>query len=144
MLVLILPQLYRVGGGISTSDIAHPKVGPLPAQQFKPPPRHRCITFRRIARINDDLQHLVNHQRQKILDELVRRSNVRVIVDLQDPRSEVLIDEKVIPEKLELIFPRTFQKMLLRAVHRVDDHLLHPCSYLIHYQVRAVFVFRLQ
>ena len=76
--------------------------GDLLVDHLEPPLLDGGVADRGEEGVDYDLHHLVNHLGEESLDEGVGRSQVGVVVDLQQPDPKVLIKDEVVPEQLEL------------------------------------------
>lgn len=63
----------------------------------------RGIVFGGKQGVDDDLHHFVDHFGEKVFDEVIGDSKVRVIIDLEEPCPEIVIDQEIISKKLELL-----------------------------------------
>lgn len=66
--------------------------------------------------INNNLHHLVDHLRKQVFDESVGSSQVRIVVDFQQPNPEIFVHQKIIPKKLKFFFLSTSSKKFLNNI----------------------------
>lgn len=74
----------------------------------------RLVVDRGEDGIENDFKHFVDHVGDEALDKFVWGTDVGVIIDFYQPGSEVLVDEKVKPEKLKLLFLHVSEKPFLK------------------------------
>lgn len=141
-MTLISSDLNRICRCASQTYASKSEICPLFDQKLKSFCWYRCVILWGISRINNYLKHLINHQWQKTFNELIGNSNVRIVVNFKNPGSEVLVNEKVIPKKLELVFFGVFEKMFFGTIHSIDDQLFHPYNDFIHDQFSVFFILR--
>ena len=117
--------------------------------QLKPFFLYRLIVDRWKDRVKDQLHHFVDHLRKQILDESIRGPKVRIVVDLQQPYSEVFVHQEIIPEELELfLFPTSPEKFLNKnssysgTHHGVNDKLFYSANSFLQDSLPSSFSFR--
>ena len=87
--------------------------GGLFVDHLKPPLLDGGVVDRGEEGVYDDFHHLVNHLGEESLDEGIGGSQVRVVVDLQQPDPKVFIKYEVVSEQLELfLLARPSEKFL--------------------------------
>ena len=86
----------------------------------------RAVLSRRwINGIQDNLEHLVDHGRHQLARVLVRRANVRVRVDLNQPDAKILIHHEIVAEELVVILAVTGIQLILDSAKSVNNDVFH-------------------
>lgn len=75
--------------------------------------------------INGQLQHVFEHARQVRLQHLGALLEARICVHLDEPRVEVLVQNKVVAEQLKAVLALVRVNCATHRVERLDDHGLH-------------------
>jgi hypothetical protein len=64
--------------------------------------------LRRKDVIQNNVEHLVDHYRNKRTHVSIRCAEIRIIVDFNEPSPKIFVDKEVIAEKLELFLAFLF------------------------------------
>ena len=62
----------------------------------------------------------------EITYESIRGPQIRVCVDLNQPQPKVLINQKIVAEEFEHIFPPVRIELGLHTQERVNNQIFHP------------------
>ena len=84
------------------------------------------IILRIIIIINDDIKHVFDHKRQDGLDILIGHTDVRMIIDFQEPDSKILINEEIESNKLETVGSVVRVESILDSQVGVDSNIDEP------------------
>jgi hypothetical protein len=76
-------------------------------------------------RVNYDLKHVVHHLRKHRLHVLAGCAQIRVRVALNQPDSEVLVQQKVEPKELKDVFALVRVHLVAYAQEGVDRDVAH-------------------
>jgi len=83
-------------------------------------------------RLQHQVQQVLDHSRHHFFDKntpahvVVGEAQIRVAVHLQEPDAQVLVNQEVVPQELEAVFPLVPGDGLLAGEHGVDDQILDP------------------
>jgi hypothetical protein len=69
--------------------------------------------LRRKEWIQHKIEHLIDHEWEQPTDVIVRCSQIGVVIDLQQPSSEILVNQEIVAEQFEFLLTLCPMKMLL-------------------------------